>query len=70
MKKKKLSKQQLREKQKIEDNNFNKTSKVAFENKAYYFCSQKCYKYLTKQFTEVDMVPNVFSGNSIKKPMH
>jgi len=49
MKSKKLSKQQLLEKQKIKDKNFNKTSKAAYRNKAYYFCSQKCYKYLTNK---------------------
>lgn len=123
MKKKKLSKLQLREKQKIEDKKFNrnliisfsllivatvsvltfytygcdtrflyhkwawygkeipgewacmngnnltmhKSSKVAYNKKIYYFCSQECFNHLVKHFTEVTMVPDAFSGDSINK---
>jgi len=123
MKKKKLSKQQLREKQKIEDKKFNRnliigfsilivtavsiltfytyrcdtrffyhkwawygklipgewvcmnsdnlqlhnTTKIAYKNNVYYFCSQHCFNHLTKHFTEVAIVPDAFSGNSINK---
>ena len=123
MKKKRLSKQQLREKQKIEDKKFNRTliisfsllvvtvvsiltfytygcdtrflyhkwawygkqipgewacmngdnlplhksSKATYKNKAYYFCSQKCFNHLVRHFTEVAMIPDAFSGDSINK---
>jgi YHS domain-containing protein len=123
MKKKKLSKQQLRKKQKIENKRFNrilivsfvllivatvsvltfytygcdtrflyhkwawygkeipgewacmngnnltmhKSSKVAYNKKVYYFCSQECFNHLTKHFAEVAMVPDAFSGDSINK---
>ena len=123
MKKKKLSKQQLREKQKIEDKKFNRTliisfsllmvamvsvltfytykcdtrffyhkwawygkeipsewacmngdnlplhksSKAAYKNKAYYFCSQECFDHMVRHFTEVAIIPDAFSGDSINK---
>lgn len=123
MTKKKLSKQQLREKQKIEDKKFNrsliisffllvitvvsvlifytygcdtrffyhkwawygkeipgewacmngdnltfhKSSKIAYKNKVYYFCSEECFNHLKEYSTEVAMVPNAISGDSINK---
>ncbi|MFZ5432110.1 MAG: hypothetical protein ACOZDD_17945 [Bacteroidota bacterium] len=123
MKKKRLSKQQLRENKKIEDKKFNRTliisfsllivatvsvltfytygcdtrllyhkwawygkeipdewacmngnnltmhksSKVAYKNKTYYFCRQECFNHLVRHFTEVAMIPDAFSGDSINK---
>lgn len=46
---------------------FHKTSKFAYKNKAYYFCSQECSNHLVKHFTEVAMVPDAFTGDSINK---
>lgn len=123
MKKKKLSKQQLREKQKLDNKKFNrivlisfsilfpslmsilvfytyrcdtrftwhkwvwygkqipgewacmngdnlqlhKTLRVDYKNKAYRFCSQECCNHLVEHFTEVAMVPDAFTGDSINK---
>jgi YHS domain-containing protein len=44
-----------------------KSLKVAYNNKAYYFCSQECFNHLVKHFTEVAMVPDAYSGDSINK---
>ena len=44
-----------------------KTSKAVFKNKAYYLCSQECFNHLVKHFTEVAMVPDAFSGDTINK---
>lgn len=44
-----------------------KTAKAAYKNKVYYFCSPECYNHLVKHFTEVAMVPDAYSGDSINK---
>ncbi len=44
-----------------------KTSKVVYNDKVYYFCSQKCFNYLVNHFTKVAMVRDAFSGDSINK---
>ncbi len=123
MKKKKLSKHQLREKQEIEDKKFNrtliisfsilivvtfsvltfytygcdtkflyhkwawygkeipgewacmngdnlqihKTSKVVYNDKVYYFCSQKCFNQLVNNSTKVAMICDASSGDLINK---
>ncbi len=44
-----------------------KSSKAAYKNKAYYFCSRKCFNHMVSHFTEVAMIPDAFSGDSINK---
>ncbi len=44
-----------------------KTSKVVYNDKVYYFCSQKCFNHLVNHFTKVAMVRDAFSGDSINK---
>jgi hypothetical protein len=44
-----------------------KSSKVAYKNKVYYFCSQECCNHLTKHFAKVAIIPDAFSGDSINK---
>jgi hypothetical protein len=50
-----------------DDLQFHKSSKVSYKNKVYYFCSEECFNHLVKHFTEVAMVPDAFSGDSINK---
>ena len=50
-----------------DDLQLHKSSKVSYKNKVYYFCSEECFNHLVKHFTEVAMVPDAFSGNSINK---
>jgi len=44
-----------------------KTAKVTHNDKLYYFCSQHCFNHMVKNFMEVAMVPDAFSGDSINK---
>ena len=44
-----------------------KSSKAVYKNTAYYFCSQECFNHLAKHFTEVAIIPDAFSGDSINK---
>jgi hypothetical protein len=43
------------------------STKTSYKNKTYYFCSQECFNHLAKHFTEVAIVPDAFSGDSINK---
>lgn len=44
-----------------------KTTKANYKDKEYCFCSQECFNHLVKHFTEVAMVPDAFTGDSINK---
>jgi YHS domain-containing protein len=44
-----------------------KTSKVAYNNTDYYFCSQNCFNHLVKHFSKFAIVTDAISGDSINK---
>ena len=46
---------------------FHETSKVVYESKTYYFCSQECFNHLVKHFEEVAFTTDAYTGDTINK---
>ncbi len=46
---------------------FNETSKVVYESKTYYFCSQECFNHLVKHFQEVAFTTDAYTGDQSTK---
>lgn len=44
-----------------------KTVKFNYNEKLYYFCSQHCFDEMLKNYEEIAMLPDAFSGDSINK---
>lgn len=46
---------------------FHETSKVVYEGKTYYFCSQECFNHLVNHFQEVAFTTDAYTGDTINK---